>query len=98
MGGNVTVPTGQVVGGDFAHIPACRTNAQTGCVRGLLDVQFATARQQLLRSRRTSISALSGLSPTSAAGLEVLCTNPAALAGGEGSIGSIHPDQTVSRL
>ena len=32
MGGNVTVPIGQTVGGDFTHIPACQTNAQTRCV------------------------------------------------------------------
>src|SRR3954452_8856391 len=32
LGGNVTVATGQDVGGDFRHIPACRRDGQTGCV------------------------------------------------------------------
>jgi len=32
LGGNVTVPVGKTVGGDFAHIPACRSAGQTGCV------------------------------------------------------------------
>ena len=32
LGGNVTVKRGSDVGGDFQHIPACRSRAQTGCV------------------------------------------------------------------
>ena len=32
IGGNVTVPTGQDVGGDFQNFPACRSASQTGCV------------------------------------------------------------------
>ena len=32
MGGNVTVPIGKTVGGDFKRIPACRSRSQTGCV------------------------------------------------------------------
>ena len=86
MGGNVTVPTGQVVGGDFAHIPACQTNAQTGCVVAYSTFSSPPPANSFFGRVGTSISALSGLSPTSAAGLEVLCTNPAALAGGTGPL------------
>jgi len=32
LGGNVIVPAGRAVGGDFEHIRACRTARQTGCV------------------------------------------------------------------
>jgi hypothetical protein len=32
IGGNVTVPVGKTVGGDFANIPACQSATQTGCV------------------------------------------------------------------
>jgi hypothetical protein len=32
MGGNVTVKRGKGIGGDFDHIPACRSRTQTGCV------------------------------------------------------------------
>ena len=32
IGGNVKVPMGQDVGGDFQNIPACRSATQTGCV------------------------------------------------------------------
>ncbi len=32
LGGNITVPIGKDVGGSFQHVPACRSNRQTGCV------------------------------------------------------------------
>ena len=32
LGGNVTVKQGSGIGGDFSHIPACRSFTQTGCV------------------------------------------------------------------
>lgn len=32
LGGNVIVPAGRGVGGDFKNIPACRSARQTGCV------------------------------------------------------------------
>jgi hypothetical protein len=82
MGGNVTVPTGQAVGGDFAHIPACQRNSQTGCVVAYSTFSSPPPPDSFFGRVGTSISALSGLAPTSAAGLQVLCTNPAALAGG----------------
>ena len=91
MGGNVTVPTGQSVGGDFAHIPACETNVQTGCVVAYSTFNSPPPANSFFGRVGTSISALSGLSPTSATGLEVLCTNPAALAGGTGPLSSYFP-------
>jgi hypothetical protein len=91
MGGNVTVPTGQAVGGDFAHIPACRTNAQTGCVVAYSTFSSPPPANSFFGRVGTSISASSGLSPTSAAGLAVLCTNPAALAGGTGPLDPYFP-------
>jgi Protein of unknown function (DUF3089) len=41
MGGNVSVPNGGVVGGDFQHLPACQAAIQTGCV-----VAYSTLLQQ----------------------------------------------------
>ena len=32
VGGNVAVPTGKVVGGDFANIPGCTAQTQVGCI------------------------------------------------------------------
>ncbi len=86
MGGNVTVPTGQVVAGDFAHIPGCRTKVQTGCVVAYSTFSSPPPANSFFGRVGTSISALSGLSPTTTAGLAVLCTNPASLAGGTGAL------------
>jgi hypothetical protein len=34
LGGNVTVKKGKDVGGDFKHVPGCRSDTQIGCVIG----------------------------------------------------------------
>ena len=38
MGGNVLVKRGKGIGGDFKHVPACRSNTQLGCVDRVLDL------------------------------------------------------------
>ena len=78
LGGNVTVKQGQDRGGDFQHIPACRSKTQVGCV-----VAFSTF------GETPPANAIFGR--TSAPGLEVLCTNPAALGGGSGRVDAILP-------
>ena len=78
LGGDVTVQHGSTVGGDFQHIPACTAPKQFGCV-----IAFSTFNEPPpddtmfgLPGSRFDILGL----PT--AGLQVLCTNPAALGGG----------------
>ncbi len=93
MGGNVTVPMGRDVGGDFAHIPACQSNIQTGCVLAYSSFNSPPPANSFFGRVGTSISALSGLAPTSAAGLQVLCTNPAALTGGAGPLNPYFPTE-----
>jgi pimeloyl-ACP methyl ester carboxylesterase len=78
LGGNVTVKKGKDVGGDFKKIPACRARSQTGCV-----VAFSTFNAVPPEG--------SFFGRTSEPGLEVLCTNPAALGGGSASITPIQP-------
>jgi hypothetical protein len=78
MGGNVLVKTGQNVGGDFKHIPACTSSHQTGCV-----IAFSTY------NAPPPSNSLFGRSTT--AGESVLCTNPAALGGGSGLLNPIWP-------
>ena len=78
LGGNVTVKTGQDVGGSFQHIPACRSTTQLGCV-----VAFSTF--------DAPVPADSLFGRSRAPGLEVLCTNPAALAGGSATLRSVFP-------
>ena len=78
LGGNVTVKPGKDVGGDFKHIRACRSRSQTGCV-----VAFSTYGEP------PPENAIFGR--TEEPGLEVLCTNPAALGGGSAKVTPIQP-------
>jgi Protein of unknown function (DUF3089) len=82
MGGNVAVPKNKVVGGDFAHIPACQANAQTGCVIAYSTFNAPPPADSYYGRLSTSINAHDGIEPTSLTGLQVLCTNPASLNGG----------------
>jgi hypothetical protein len=73
----VTVAGGRDSGGTFRRTRACRTPDQTGCV--------------------VAYSAFGGPAPPdtlfgrAGPGFEVLCTNPAALAGGEGALDPLFP-------
>ena len=78
LGGNFTVARGQDSGGDLHRMRACRSGAQLGCV--------------------IAFSAFNGPVPadaifgrTAEPGREVLCTNPAALAGGDGTLRPVYP-------
>ena len=77
-GGNVLVRAGTGVGGDFQHIPACRAATQTGCV-----IAYSTF--------DAPVPADSMFGRTTAPGMQVLCTNPAALRGGTGPLVPILP-------
>ncbi|MBI5103893.1 MAG: DUF3089 domain-containing protein [Solirubrobacterales bacterium] len=80
LGGNVLVKKGKDAGGDFQHIPACRSSRQLGCV-----VAFSTF------DETPPADALFGRTAT--AGREVLCTNPARLQGGSGPVTPIFPSE-----
>ncbi len=87
LGGNVTVAQGQNVGGDFKKIPGCTKPTQFGCV-----IAFSTfdapVPDNSLFGRPSSLGA-TGLPTTG----DVLCTNPAALAGGSALLTSVFPSQ-----
>ena len=78
LGGNVTVRKGSDRGGDFKRVRACRRAGQTGCV-----VAFSTFNEPV------PANALFGRATQP--GLEVLCTNPAALGGGSAKLTPIYP-------
>jgi Protein of unknown function (DUF3089) len=78
LGGNVTVKQGKDTGGDFRNVRACRSASQIGCV-----VAFSTF--------GGPVPATARFGRTTAKGLEVLCTNPAALGGGAGRISPVYP-------
>ena len=80
LGGNVTVKKGSDVGGDFKHIRACHSSTQLGCV-----IAFSTF---------DSVPPANSLfGRTTTPGQQILCTNPAALAGGSGLLDPIFPTQ-----
>jgi Protein of unknown function (DUF3089) len=80
LGGGVTVAKGSDRGGDFQNIPACRSPKQVGCV-----VAFSTF--------DAPVPANSRFGRTADPNLEVLCTNPADLAGGSAPIDPINPTE-----
>jgi Protein of unknown function (DUF3089) len=80
LGGNVLVKRGRAVGGTFQHIPACRSADQLGCV-----IAYSTF------DRVPPNPSLFGRSTVK--GDQVLCTNPAALAGGAAKVDPIFPSQ-----
>jgi hypothetical protein len=87
LGGNVLVKKGKDVGGDFKQIRACRSSTQIGCV-----IAFSTFnRTPPNPSRFGRPGRALGVGPTNTSGLEVLCTNPAALGGGSGRVTAVFP-------
>lgn len=81
-GGNVLVPTGQRVGGDFRSLPLCAEPGETGCIVAWSTFGSTPAATSLF-GRTTGLSAalrtVVGL--PNPPGMEVACTNPAELAG-----------------
>ena len=86
MGGNVLVKGNTGIGGDFKHIPACRSATQLGCV-----IAFSTFDQPAPSDSFFGRVGTLAVGPTPAKGDEVLCTNPANLAGGSGILDPIQP-------
>jgi hypothetical protein len=80
LGGNVLVARGRDAGGDFRRVRACRSPRQVGCV-----VAFSAF--------NAPVPAGSLFGRTSERGREVLCTNPAALRGGAGTIDPVYPSE-----
>jgi hypothetical protein len=83
LGGNVTVPIGKTVGGDFSNIPACGSTTQIGCV--VAYSSFATKPPANALFGRTD-SALNLFGRDTSGSLQVLCVNPAAPAGGSAAL------------
>ncbi|MBS1788328.1 MAG: DUF3089 domain-containing protein [Acidobacteria bacterium] len=75
LGMNVAVPKGKDVGGTFKHMPLCRSANQTGCI-----ISYVTFRETV----PPPANSLFGRAPGE--GLEVACTNPAALGGGSAEL------------
>jgi hypothetical protein len=87
LGGNVLVARGRDVGGDFAHVRACRSPRQTGCVVAYSAFTTTPPPGALFGYARNSFNA--GDRDTSKD--EVLCVNPAALRGGRARVRPYYP-------
>jgi hypothetical protein len=84
LGGNVQVPTGQEVGGSFAHIPLCQSTAQTGCVIAYSSFGTTPPADSLFGRAGAGVSLQSG--QTSGAREQVACVNPTTLSGATGPL------------
>jgi len=82
FGGNVQVLTGHDIGGSFHHIPACTSATQLHCVIAYSSFARQPPAASLFGRPGQGVSLQSNQRTT--AGQQVLCTNPAALAGGTG--------------
>lgn len=82
IGNNIMVAKGKDVGGDFKSTPLCRSASQTGCV-----VTYVSFRE----SSPPPASSRFGRSADEA--MEVACTNPAALSGGDAPLQAVFAAQ-----
>lgn len=89
LGGNVTVPTGRTVGGSFHHLPVCTVPGQSSCVVAYSTYPAEPPRRSVFGRPGQGISRLAGT--TAKAGLQVACTNPAALAGAGDQLYPLFP-------
>jgi hypothetical protein len=93
IGGNVTVPVGKTVGGDFANIPACQSATQTGCVVAYSSFD-TTPPAGAVFGRPSRLSMFSfGIGPQ-----QVLCVNPALPGGGVAPLKTYFETAYVVRL
>ena len=98
MGGNVTVPKGRSVGGDFGHIPACSSSQQTGCVVAYSSFT-AKPPENSEFGRTTSNEGVPLLAPHSpSTNLRIMCVNPASPAGGTGVLDPYIPSLVLAFL
>jgi hypothetical protein len=91
LGGNVTVHKGRSTGGDFKHIPACRSQDETGCI--VAYSSFTSKPPQNSQFGRTTSDAgvrlLAPINPSPE--LRIMCVNPAAPAGGRAPLDPYFP-------
>jgi hypothetical protein len=79
LGGNVLVPRGQDVGGDFANIRACRSANQTHCVVAYSTFNAPPPPDAIFGRVNEGFNRVRGVTPSPEES-EILCVNPGALA------------------
>ena len=86
LGGNVVVKEGKTFGGDFQHIKGCTSTKDLRCAVAFSTFDGPVPPNALFGRIGNGLSA--GLVPSR---FDVLCTNPANLGGGRGTLDSIVP-------
>ena len=98
LGGNVTVAKGESAGGDFAHIPACLSSRQTGCVVAYSSFTAKPAQNSQF-GRTTSDAGVRLLAPHNPSpNLRILCVNPAFPTSGTAALDPYVPSLVLSFL
>ena len=88
LGTNIAVPKGRDVGGAFRNMPLCRSATQTGCVIAYTSFRADSPPPADTLFGRIGATAIGGTDPGA---FNVACTNPAALAGGRGTLQALLP-------
>jgi hypothetical protein len=78
LGIDVLVPKGKLVGGDLKSTPLCKASSQTGCLVTFVSYRAAHPPQTNSYFGRSTKD-----------GMQVACTNPAALGGGRAAISGV---------
>src|SRR5271166_2877639 len=96
MGGNVSVPEGKLVGGDFQNIPACQALWGTHCVVAYSGFLRQPPADTLFGVVEGPVATLGG-GPASGSNLQVLCVNPTLLVqnGGSGALLQYESMKTI---
>jgi hypothetical protein len=93
MGGTISVPDGEDVGGTFQDVPACREEAQTGCVISFSTYPLDQPPVETAFFGRAGVGR--GPAPegvdVDADDLRALCVDPVELSGGDGVADAIVP-------
>jgi hypothetical protein len=86
LGGNLTVASGEVVGGSFQHLPLCTRRGQPGCVLAYSSFPRQPPAGAFFGRPGQGVSMLSGERPRT--GVDVACVNPSRIGGGPAPV---HP-------
>ena len=98
LGGNVTVPVGATVGGDFQNIPACGSTGQTGCVVAYSSFNGTPPADAYFGRIGTGLNPFGAIGSAASAPMQIMCVNPAAPGGGSGALAPYFPTKSLSTI